>query len=250
MKVDIIEFAGHIGSGKTTIAKKLVEKLKENPDISVIKLAFADYLKRLLLYLDISKGLTAAINLDETFSYRNWLKICEDVESAGISTKKFDLSLRDEFKKRLMQKLITNRWNIDRYAMQIFGDIFRERDKNFWVKALLMRMNTYINHLDKDIIFVIDDYRFPNEDLSNYLDVWFTDEEVTVCKYRILAPISEIINRLKMSKEEYIRLLSHESEKYINWLFVDEEIENVGDVDQVTELVKDWYLVEQNIMNL
>jgi len=110
-KTVVILVSGKAGSGKTTVADKLIEKLKKIPSMDVMDYGFADPLKF------IAKA------------YGGWN------------------GEKDQKGRKLLQDI---------------GRIFREYDKNIWVKHFLNQLDKQSGMFPKNFV-IIDDWRFPDE---------------------------------------------------------------------------------------
>ena len=135
----VLLLGGRMQSGKNTIANKIVELTKER-GLLVRQLSFAKPIKDMCA----KKFNTLAQMLNS---------IASDVEKFDVEGFK-KLRIKDE-------NWYEDKTDITRTILQTIGtDFFREEvDNNFWID----KCSTIIDDDDETNLFIITDYRFPNE---------------------------------------------------------------------------------------
>jgi len=201
--IKVYEFCGMIGSGKTYIAKKMMNETRTN----VVYLPFAKRLKEYLSVLDVYKNFP--VDVDELFSYQRWLNLLEMINKDGVI--ELDIGAYDKFKRLFWERFFDVKpKNVSRFVMQLFGtDFIRGYDENYWTKTVVNQIKDLVDKGDYEVY--IDDYRFFNEDLK-FLD---DGKNIIVERIKVVADKETILRRLMITESEYMDILGHRSEQYI-----------------------------------
>lgn len=158
----ILCLCGYIGSGKSTIANELVENYGFN------KLSFASKMKEeLSKYYNVPIehfGISKEKKKERKFEITQQL-LCNLSKSFGVST----MYLKEESKQT----------NSLRELLQTIGtDYIRATDNYAHIRVAL-------SGLDHDLLYVVDDCRFPNEVFMADLSIWlnrdgcYSDEHIS-----------------------------------------------------------------------
>lgn len=181
LPIKIIQIAGKKHSGKSYLATKIFDYLSRK-GYRIYKTAFAFYLKGILRECGVDKykplkifyhfGVFYEALRKEIFRLFDELGDSDDLmgffEKKGLLAKRVcDVDVLEKLQIGFELYFQKNEYEAGfRILAQTIGtDIFRQIDKNFWVKAIAKDIKKIGDTAD---FVIIDDYRFPNEDLSSY----------------------------------------------------------------------------------
>ena len=208
----VVEITGRAGAGKSTLARKLSKRLTDFGFNSVF-LSFAAPLKK---YLKDSLAITkldfyslAEPEFDEficmltntLYKFLNQNEVYVDKNLVENLVNKHKQKLYNGYKEYFENKNYEKGFRI--FARIIGTNIIRYLDKSFFIRQVV---NIIRNLKQIDFVFV-DDFRFPNEDLSQ---VFANNENIKVLKIRV--------------KSKNFKELNHIFERFIDKLEVDLEV--------------------------
>ena len=209
----ILAFAGHARSGKDTAASFIIN-LKDNDTAKhLYNLSDKDYIKVLRFADPVKESVAAAMkDLVGTNSISAARTIIERYKDNDIKYAGIDI----------------------RQAMQQTGTLYRNQDKDFFVKSIIKKIKTIIEWNDDGhkIIILIPDTRFENE--VELMCETFKDS------YKLIKIDNPKINeQVKKGLPPY----DHESEKYIDNLDADLVIKNDSDLETLkARVLKAFYI--------
>ena len=216
----IFAFTGHIGTGKNYVSFEVGKQLQEY-GFNVLFTSFASELKKLILksfgFLKDGTQLIAVSKEEGKSQFVNFMVnnclqslVSEDV-IYRISDKYMELQklISDEKTKGTSNKLIV------RKLLQVVGEYARSLDSNVWIGLVCNYIKSLYDFVD--IVFVTD-LRYPNE----YKGLKITFNSITTI--RVITPVDKVLERLGISKGEYLNLLRHPSET---------NIDNLTEIDAV-----------------
>lgn len=171
--IGIVEIAGKKGSGKTYLASILTYNLS-NDGYRIYKTSFASALKRLIAKAGLTKSAikiycswpefwqtlqTESIKLVQLAGYEipKYLNLLKDLLSRNYD------KIKEGYELAYYKDLIREGYRI--IAQTLGTDVFRELDKDFWVKLVVEDIKKVQDSVD---FVIIDDCRFPNEHLGKY----------------------------------------------------------------------------------
>jgi len=204
----VVQIAGRKSSGKTFLSDLLFHSFSKE-GYRIYKISFASKLKFTLRKLGVSKsGIVKNLSFEDFYSSLQdifFTYFPKYIRSRLITqTIKYFYELRDAYNIFFIQKDFENGFR--KLAQLIGTEIVREIDEDFWVKEVVRS----IKQVEKCVDFVlIDDWRFPNEDLTKYF------------------PERKVFRILLVTKDE--QKDNHISENLVNQLRVDLKVERYGD---------------------
>ena len=222
----VIEITGNMGAGKTHIASEILAKLS-GKGYMVAKSSFAHQFKKDIFdYFGLSK--TFADMSKKPVSIRDAVASiigkCELLFRKLYPNQDYDINKLKEGFNILLPHILEAYQNVVpvaepvtleyqksiRKILQLMGsEVVRENlSDSFWADLIASKIQQ-CNIIDCDY-FIIDDYRFPNEDLSARVA---TDVEVITVK--VWASDETRRKRLNVDKPTFEEMQQHSSEMYI-----------------------------------
>jgi len=203
----VIEISGRKGAGKTTLASILTQKFK-NLGLSVINLSFAEPIKKILLKMYITKDGLYEILFDNYFNVykKNFDNFYNDYFKPKLIEKIYHECIKNDIDKIIfftgdLKKSILKGY--ERNESLIITGIKKylncEFEKGYRILAQTIGTEILRNHLFEDIfvyivkrkilklvgnvdLVIIDDFRFPNEDLSDFVNFNVLNEKSACIK--------------------------------------------------------------------
>jgi hypothetical protein len=222
----VFELLGNAGAGKTKIGNSIMRYYGDR-GMWVSKLSFATKLKRLIKdYMYMTKhGFMSDFRYPSDYSaniHNLYKEACKDMHQ---------LLLWDENEKCItstVEKIIsTCKYHIDydeliRHIFQNIGtDLIRKHlGDDYWVNGVISNvLSSAVSGVD---VTIIDDYRFPNEDLKSL------ENHNNIKVIRIFVDASDDIRRerLGLSVEQFNDMSSHASEIQVKDLPYDIKYDN------------------------
>jgi len=165
----IVQIAGRKGAGKTYLTTILFDYFSKE-GYRIYKTSFAAKLKSYLRKLGITKYKATKIIPYDEFHIKLYEILCDIFifdENGELSDKlnKYSKEIENAYKIFFIEK----KYNLGfrKFAQIIGTEIIRSLDENIWVKQVVMDIQEVKDAAD---IVLIDDWRFPNEDLAKYYD--------------------------------------------------------------------------------
>lgn len=260
----VVQITGEMYSGKTYLANYITTEIGKE-GYSILRIPFARGLKYYIRkYFGITKfGLSENIveYIDEKLKLGNKTDIEVINElidnqwnlfAKTIKWKEMNEIEKEEFEKivKVLKNYIRNIYkNINykdnvRHLFQWFGtEIIRDHvNEDYWVSLV---QKIIINNMDDVDVVIIDDYRFPNEELNSsiYIDV---------IKIRLNVSIETRSKRSGVPVLTLDEMSKHGSEKYVKSLNVNMEVDNDENncpkqFKDITEIISKQLINENNI---
>lgn len=236
----VISLSGHIGSGKSYIANAIREIARDMGYNSVI-FSFATVIKRTVY--------------DYTNFNKNGRKLLKNPDNISEISKQIYSMLTNETKdlieqlKNINENIYENENEIIpslvRKIYQKIGEDVRNKDRDFFVRKVI----DYINSLPPSVIdiVIIDDLRFKNE--YRLLRNEYHNNYIALYVER---NIDEILENLKITKEQYENMLNHISEQELGEIkrLCDAIIHNNKKTNiQETASILLWWLIHKQLLN-
>jgi len=250
--MEIIEICGYMGAGKSTYARTL-KAYYDSKEKQVIITSFSKAFKDLMLkHFGMTKEGIYPDKLPENNSVSNFLeelwdnfeflkRIFPDVNFENeIKSKTSFINRNLEYLTKLINTVMETKNSVDyRILMQAIGtDIVRyQLGEEYWVYTML----AYLIQLDKDSIIIIDDMRFPNEDLRNtkYHAINRKNSFYILKKIRVEASVQVRAKRLRKTVDEVIQMQQHVSEENVEKFWVDEIVNTENNRPWVTKVERE-----------
>jgi len=203
----IIGITGNIGVGKTYISNKITTFLTDE-GYEVTLMSIASPLKKLIQHIGFVLK-NSDIPTEDDFVFFQDKELIKQI-----------LNHEDHNQINRILKECDGNW---RCLAQKIGEYVRKtKDPCFWIDNLIQRIESIENNID---FIIIPDVRYLNE--YQRLKERFQDRYVQI---RIVRPLDDILKSLGITKDKYLQMLNHESEKEINLIPTDFEINNVKEV--------------------
>ena len=201
--VKLVMFTGHIGAGKNYVAKEVGNRLQES-GLTITYTSFASSLKKLIYN---SLGLIKYSGLN------NINKDIDDAVKKIISFFSRYSQTAEKYAPEVGSICVSALTSKDiRKVMQRLGALGRKINSDIWIFETYDTIELLKD--GSDLIFITD-LRYPNE-------LEFMRNRYNCKVVRVVSPLNDILNRLKLDKDLYLKYLEHESEK---------SIEQIKDID-------------------
>lgn len=253
----VYEICGNAGAGKTTVANILM-KIYSFKGKFICKTSLASELKRLIEHnLFITKHGFTTTSFDEKKLKDGIVSlISEAIQTNSLyvnghpyiglisdGTKEF---IKENKLEDIISEIIDaimdakdNPNNIAKSArkvLQFVGtNIIRDHiNPEYWLHRVVERIKR-----SKDMgvdVFIIDDYRFPNEDLCDYL--YLCDDDIKIVRMKVSTYDYVRMNRLGIDKTQFDKMSAHPSESQVNSLIYDSLVINNSTEDDLEEGIK------------
>ena len=194
----VIQFTGKMGSGKSFVANNL-SSILNSQGIDNYRTSFTSEIKKVFHKYGVFKEFYVDKHCNED------IPLCWEDEQAKI----FDLinQGKEEYKKGNLSGYKSK----VREIYQFYGtEVVRNKEPDYWVKSTVNR----IKLLPEGTVVILDDWRFPNEDLSSIF---------SSLKIKVEAP-----DDLRAKRLGYLPESNHKSESFVDKLKVDIVLENYG----------------------
>ena len=200
----IIGITGNIGVGKTYISNKITTFLiDEGYEVTIMSIASP--LKKLIQHMGFTLK-NSDIPTDDDFVFFQDKELVKQI-------------LNHEDHNHINRILMECDGNWRCLAQKIGEFIRKTKSPCFWVDNLIQRIESIENNVD---FIIISDVRYMNE--YQRLKEKFQDRYIQI---RITRPLDDILQSLNITKDEYLQMLNHESEKEISMIPADFEISNI-----------------------
>lgn len=214
----VIELTGFMGSGKSYIASQLTHEALTVEGLTVLRTSFAGDLKLVTRkYFMVYKNGSQAIQVP-SFDVM-WARLLVDLPEFEAVSEDHLYTLQSLIDMYHASPNINERITLARKINQWFGTECARDDvrQTYWLERVRNRLRDVKNLIS---LVIIDDYRFPQEDL---VQVFKYETDIDVHRIRVDATLEVRTKRLG-----YVPNAAHGSESAILSLPVDEVIENNG----------------------